>query len=87
MPVGRRPRDGGSFLKENRASVGRGYRLSTRTSFEMAYRHQLQWATISGRTRNALQLRVAVAVASRVAVARYNCRALVRPEGREALLD
>ena len=85
--MGRRPRDGGSFLEENRASVGQGYLLSTRTSFEMACRRQLQWATISGRTRNALQLRVAVAMPSRVAVAKYNSRALVQPEGREALLN
>ena len=62
--------DGRSFLEENRASAGLGYRLSPRTSFEMTYLHQSQWLGISGLARNAVQLSVAVAVANRPTLVR-----------------
>ena len=64
------PHTGRSFLEENRLSGGLGYRLNTRTSFEMAYLHQSQWAPLSGWVRNALQLSVAVALPNQVALAR-----------------
>ncbi len=64
------PRNGRSFLEENRLSAGLGYRLGARTSLEMAYLHQSQWVGTSGLSRNALQLSVAMAVANRPALVR-----------------
>ena len=63
-------RAGRGFLEENRASAGLGYRLNPRTSLEIVYLHQSQWADISGLTRNAVQLSLAVAMANRVALVR-----------------
>ena len=61
--VGLGPRtDRSSFLEENRISGGLGYRLTPRTSFEMTYLHQSQWAPLTGLVRNALRLSVAVAL-------------------------
>lgn len=64
------PRDNRSFLEENRASAGLGYRVSPRTTIEMAYLHQSQWAGIGGLARNAVQFSVAVAAPSRPALVR-----------------
>ena len=64
------PRNGRSFLEENRLSAGLGYRVSARTSLEMAYLHQSQWVGTSGLSRNALQLSLAVTMPSRTALVR-----------------
>lgn len=61
-----------SFFEENRASAGLGYRVSPRATVEMAYLHQTQSAGPGGvaLARNAVQLSVAVAAPSRVALVR-----------------
>jgi hypothetical protein len=66
------PREGQNFLEENRASAGLGYRASRRTTLELAYLHQSQATGIGGASlaRNALQLSVAMATPSRVALVR-----------------
>lgn len=66
------PRDGRDFLEENRASAGLGYRASRRTNLEMAYLHQSQASDVAGQAlaRNALQLSVAVAMPTRLALVR-----------------
>ena len=64
------PRNGRSFLEENRASAGLGYRLSGRTSLEMAYLHQSQWAGTSGLSRNAIQLSLAVTMPTSTSLVR-----------------
>ena len=66
------PQEGRSFLEENRASAGLGYRASRRTTVEMAYLHQTQTAGDTGfaLARNAVQVSVAVAAASPVALVR-----------------
>ncbi|WP_051718803.1 DUF2490 domain-containing protein [Hymenobacter sp. IS2118] len=65
-------REGQSFLEENRASAGLGYRLSHRATLEMAYLHQTQAAGAAGASlaRNAVQLSVAVATPARHALVR-----------------
>lgn len=65
-------RNGRSFLEENRASAGLGYRASRRTTLEMAYLHQTQAAGEGGSAlaRNAVQVSVAVAAVSPVALVR-----------------
>ena len=65
-------RDGRSFLEENRASAGLGYRASRRTMLEMVYLHQSQAAGLAGLalSRNAVQVSVAVAVPTRTALVR-----------------
>ncbi len=64
------PSNGRNFLEENRASAGLGFRASRRTTVEMAYLHQTQAADVAGPglTRNAVQLSVAVATPTRVAL-------------------
>jgi hypothetical protein len=66
------PRNGRSFLEENRASAGLGYRVSSRATVEMTYLHQSQAAGMAGQslTRNAVQVSVAVATPNRVALVR-----------------
>lgn len=66
------PREGRNFLEENRASAGLGYRVSPRTTLEMAYLHQTQAAGIAGMAlaRNAVQVSVAVATPNRAALVR-----------------
>ena len=63
-------RDGSSFLEENRASAGLGYRISRLASMELAYLHQSQASGVSGRAlaRNAVQISVAFAAPSRQAL-------------------
>jgi hypothetical protein len=64
-------RNGRSLLEENRASAGLGYCASRRTTLEMAYLHQSQAGTAGyALARNAVQLSVAVATPSRVALVR-----------------
>lgn len=60
------PQEGRSFLEENRASAGLGYRLSPLATIEMAYLHQTQSADGRGfaLARSAVQLSVAVAAPS-----------------------
>lgn len=57
------PHQGRSFVEENRASGGLGYRLSRRTAVELSYLHQTQADDSAGRAlaRNALQVHVTVA--------------------------
>nr|WP_262905959.1 DUF2490 domain-containing protein [Hymenobacter terricola] len=64
--------EGRSFLEENRASAGLGYRASRRTMLEMSYLHQSQAAGAAGMalSRNAVQLSVAVALPTHVALVR-----------------
>ena len=66
------PQEGRSFLEENRASTGLGYRVSPRATVEMAYLRQTQAAGIAGvgLARNAVPVSVAVATASHVALVR-----------------
>jgi len=65
------PHNGGSFLEENRLSAGLGYRASRLTTVELAYLHQSQAATAGyALARNAVQLSVAVAAPSHVALVR-----------------
>ncbi len=66
------PRESGSFLEENRASAGLGYRVSSRATLEMAYLHQTQAAGTGGAAlaRNAVQVSVAMATPNRVALVR-----------------
>ncbi|MGY3091515.1 hypothetical protein ACVWYF_004583 [Hymenobacter sp. UYAg731] len=66
------PQEGRSFLEENRASAGLGYRASRRTMLEMVYLHQSQAASVSGLalSRNAVQVSVAVAIPSHQALVR-----------------
>jgi hypothetical protein len=65
------PHDGGSFLEENRLSAGLGYRASRRLTVELAYLHQSQTGTAGySLTRNAVQLSMAVATPSHVALVR-----------------
>ncbi|GAB3588167.1 DUF2490 domain-containing protein [Hymenobacter daeguensis] len=60
-----------SFLEENRLSAGLGYRASRRTTVELAYLHQSQAGTAGyALARNAVQLGVAVAAPTRVALVR-----------------
>ena len=61
-----------SFLEENRASAGLGYRFSSLATIEMAYLHQTQSADYAGLglARNAVQLSVALAAPSRPALVR-----------------
>ncbi len=63
-------REGRSFLEENRASAGLGYRVGRRTTVEMAYLHQTQAAGMAGASlaRNAVQLSVAVTTPTRGAL-------------------
>ena len=61
LVAGLGPRDGRSFLEENRLSAGLGYRVGARTSLEIAYLHQSQWVGTGSLSRNALQLSLAVA--------------------------
>jgi hypothetical protein len=65
-------REGRSFLEENRLSAGFGYRVSKYATLEMAYLHQSQAAGFAGQAlaRNAVQVSVAVATPSRVALVR-----------------
>ncbi|MBO2010504.1 DUF2490 domain-containing protein [Hymenobacter negativus] len=64
-------RNGRSFMEENRLSAGLGYRASRRTTVEMAYLHQSQNGTAGySLARNAVQLSVAVATPSHVALVR-----------------
>ena len=66
------PRQGRSFLEENRASAGVGYRVSRRATVEMAYLHQTQSAGIAGLAlaRNAVQVSVAIATPGHTALVR-----------------
>ncbi len=64
--------EGRSFLEENRAGAGLGYRASRRIALEMAYLHQTQATEAAGLAlaRNAVQLSVAVAMPSHLALVR-----------------
>ena len=69
--LGARP--GRSFLEENRASLGLGYRLSRRTAIELAYLYQSQArGPIEGQaaTRNAVQVSLSVTAPSHQALVR-----------------
>ena len=61
-----------SFLEENRASAGLGYRFSPLATIELAYLHQTQSADYAGLglARNAVQLSVTLAAPSRPALVR-----------------
>ncbi|MFC6222448.1 DUF2490 domain-containing protein [Hymenobacter artigasi] len=63
---------GRSFLEENRASAGLGYRFSPLATIELAYLHQTQSAGNLGfaLARNAVQLSVAVAAPSHLSLVR-----------------
>ncbi|MBF9239151.1 DUF2490 domain-containing protein [Hymenobacter sp. BT683] len=65
-------REGRSFLEENRASAGLGYRVSRHATVEMAYLHQTQAAGSAGASlaRNAVQVSVAVARPNHLALVR-----------------
>jgi hypothetical protein len=64
-------RSSGSFLEENRLSAGLGYRASRLTTVELAYLKQSQSGTAGySLARNAVQLSIAVAAPSRVALVR-----------------
>jgi hypothetical protein len=64
-------RNGRNFLEENRLSAGLGYRASRLTTVELAYLHQSQTGTAGySLARNAVQLSVAVAAPSHVALVR-----------------
>ncbi|SFQ19904.1 DUF2490 domain-containing protein [Hymenobacter arizonensis] len=64
--------EGRSFLEENRISAGLGYRVSRLATVEMAYLHQTQAAGAAGaaRSRNAVQVSVAVATPNHVSLVR-----------------
>lgn len=66
------PQQGRSFLEENRASAGLGYRASCHTMLEMVYLHQSQAAGVAGLalSRNAVQVSVAVAIPARQTLVR-----------------
>ena len=67
------PREGRNFLEENRMSAGLGYRLSRRTTLEVAYLRQNQADELrvgQAYVRNALQVSLAVAAPSRPALVR-----------------
>ena len=66
------PQQGRSFLEENRASAGLGYRASCHAMLEMVYLHQSQAAGVAGLalSRNAVQVSVAVAIPARQTLVR-----------------
>ncbi|HEX8659568.1 MAG TPA: DUF2490 domain-containing protein [Hymenobacter sp.] len=61
-----------SFLEENRASAGLGYRMNRRTTVEVAYLRQTQAAGAAGQalTRNAVQVSVAITTPNSLTLAR-----------------